>query len=78
MLITPSDQPSNSDLSYRAGRWIAVAIVRLAERFRKLALGKTNMRCCVLGNRQQAGKEIEMTIQILPCQSNFARLVPPI
>jgi len=30
MRITPSDQPSNSDLSYRAGRWTAVAIVRLA------------------------------------------------
>src|ERR1700687_4480440 len=29
MRITPSDQPSNFDLSYRAGRWIAVAIVRL-------------------------------------------------
>jgi hypothetical protein len=29
MRITPSDQPSNSDLSYRAGRWIAVAIVGL-------------------------------------------------
>jgi hypothetical protein len=29
MPITPSDQPSNSDLSYRAGRWIAVAIFRL-------------------------------------------------
>jgi hypothetical protein len=29
MRITPSDQPSNSDLSYRAGRWIAFAIVRL-------------------------------------------------
>src|SRR6266481_4370813 len=27
--ITPSDQPSNSDLSYRAGRWITVAVVRL-------------------------------------------------
>jgi hypothetical protein len=26
MRITPSDQPSNSDLSYRAGRWMAVAI----------------------------------------------------
>jgi hypothetical protein len=26
---TPSDQPSNSDLFYRARRWIAVAIVRL-------------------------------------------------
>src|SRR5260221_13166229 len=26
MRITPSDQASNSDLSYRAGRWIAVAV----------------------------------------------------
>jgi hypothetical protein len=30
MRIAPSDQPINSDLSYRAGRWIAVAIVGLA------------------------------------------------
>jgi hypothetical protein len=29
MRITPSNQPNNSDLSYRAGRWISVAIVRL-------------------------------------------------
>jgi hypothetical protein len=31
MRITASDQPGNSDLSYRAGRWIAVAIPVLAE-----------------------------------------------
>jgi hypothetical protein len=31
MRITASDQPGNSDLSYRAGRWMAVAIPVLAE-----------------------------------------------
>jgi hypothetical protein len=34
---TPSDQPNNSDLFYRAGRWIAVAIVS-GRPFRKLAI----------------------------------------
>jgi hypothetical protein len=40
---------------------------------RELAFGKANMRRCLLENRQQAGKEIEMTIP-----KQFARLVPPI
>jgi len=35
MRITPSDQPSNSDLSYRANRWIAVAICQAGRRFRR-------------------------------------------
>jgi hypothetical protein len=39
MRITPSDQPTNSDLSYRAGRWIGIAIARLAGASAKLALG---------------------------------------
>jgi hypothetical protein len=62
MRITPSDQPSNSDLSYRAGRWIALAIARLAGASAKLAPGRANMRRRVLGNRQKAGKEVETTI----------------
>jgi hypothetical protein len=41
--------------------------------FRKLAFGKANMRHPLLENRQQAGKEIEMTIA-----KQLARLVPPI
>jgi hypothetical protein len=51
--VTPSDQPSNSDLSYRAGRWIAVAIVRLAGaaanwRLAKLTCGAVSLE---IGNK---------------------------
>jgi len=73
MRITPSDQPSNSDLSYRTGRWITIATVRLVGPSANWRLVKRTCGAVSLGNRQQAGKEIEMTIP-----KQFARLVPPI
>jgi hypothetical protein len=39
-----------------------------------VALGKTNIRCCVLGDRQSAGKEIEMTMPRQFCQTGAADL----
>jgi hypothetical protein len=74
MRITPSDQPSNSDLSYRAGRWIAVAIVKLVGPSAKLAFGKANMRRYLLENRQQTGNQIEMAIPKATCETSAADL----
>jgi hypothetical protein len=46
MRITPSDQPTNSDLSYRAGRWVAVAIVRLVGASANWHLAKRQVVLC--------------------------------